>query len=99
MNYTVEDLKHDFTVHPRALCPHVGKEGATLDEVYNSYSSKKLRAYNDCVRLCERYSGFNAGISSHNMFSFTFTFELEDPETGELMQAIITPKYRHLYYR
>ena len=46
------NVKHDFTIHPKAAAPRVFANGHTLDDVYGSYSIKKARAYTYCKELC-----------------------------------------------
>lgn len=38
------NVKHDFTVHPKAAAPRVRGIGHTLDDVYGRYSIEKARA-------------------------------------------------------
>lgn len=99
MLYTVEDLKHYFIFHERAVCPYTPYEGRYLSDVYENFSSAKAKAFDRCEKLCKFFDGYCPGISTHNSFTFTYVFRLEHPETGEELQAIITPKYNHLYYR
>ncbi len=53
------NVKHDFTVHPKAAAPCVRDIGHTLDDVYGSYSIEKARAYTYCKELCDRYDGYD----------------------------------------
>lgn len=53
------DVKHGFTIHPKAAAPRVFDIGHTLDDVYGSYSIVKARAYTYCKELCDRYDGYN----------------------------------------
>ena len=52
------NVKHDFTVHPKAAAPGVRAIGHTLDDVYGSYSAAKAKAYRYCMDLCNRYDGY-----------------------------------------
>lgn len=45
------NVKHDFTIHPKAAAPRVFAIGYTLDDVYGSYSIEKLAPIH-IVRSC-----------------------------------------------
>ena len=91
------NVKHDFTVHPKATAPHVCAIGYTLDDVYGSYSIEKARAYTYCKELCDRYDGYDFVLhprtrSRSQSVSILSTPTITDP------CAIITRTYNHAYY-
>ena len=92
------NVKHDFTVHPKAAAPRVFAIGHTLDDVYGSYSIEKARAYTYCKELCERYDGYDFCITAANTFAFTVSFDFINPDDNRPMRAIITRAYNHAYY-
>lgn len=92
------NIRHDFTVHPRAKAPRMHVDGYLLEDVYKCPSVNKRRAFAHCKDLCERYGGRNFCISSHNTNEFCVMFDFVHPETGELMRAYITRSHKHAYY-
>lgn len=92
------NVKHDFTVHPKATAPCVRAIGHTLDDVYGRYSIEKARAYTYCKELCYRYDGYNFCITPANTFAFTVSFDFINPDDNRPMRAIITRNYNHAYY-
>lgn len=92
------NVKHDFTIHPKATAPCVRAIGRTLDDVYGSYSAAKERAYRYCTDLCYKYDGYNFCITSANTFAFTVNFDFINPDDNRPMRAIITRDYNHAYY-
>lgn len=93
-----ETLKPYFTVHPYAKAPEKYCEGYVLADVYGTYSYRKEQAFKYCKALCERFNGWGFCITSHSTFTFCAMFDFENPETGEIMRAHITPTYNHAYY-
>lgn len=73
-------------------------KGSTLSDVYGSYSSAKVRAYERCCELCSKYDGENFYISSSNCNRFTIAFRFNKPDTGELMQALITDTHNWAWF-
>ena len=92
------NINDDFTIHPRAKAPAMRLAGYTLDDVYERPSVHKRLAFDYCKRLCERYGGWDFRISSHNTMTFTVMFDFQNPDTGELMRAVITRDYNRAYY-
>ena len=92
------NVKHDFTVHPKATAPCVRAIGRTLDDVYGSYSAAKAQAYRYCTDLCGKYDGYNFCITSANTFAFAVSFDFINPDDNRPMRAIITRTYNHAYY-
>lgn len=60
-----------------------------LEEVYQSYSAAKARAYRYCLELKEKLNGFDARITGANTFFFSYAFQYCD-EDGVLHLAYIT---------
>ena len=48
--------------------------GRTLDDVYNSYSNAKQRAFNYCINLMKEYDGDGLIILAHNYMTFSVGF-------------------------
>lgn len=94
----MRDINASFKVHPRATAPEKRIKGEHLDDVYGCYSAAKARAYMYCKDLEAEFDGFDGGITSYNVFSFTYMFDFANPDTGELMRAHITPTCNHAYY-
>lgn len=94
-NLFTDEMRRDFTCHPKACPPCYYNEGEFLDDVYRSYSADKARAYRYCRELCDKYDGFGFRITGHNcnMFSVGFDFEAN----GRTYRAHITKAYNHLY--
>ena len=69
-----------------------------LEDVYNSYSVFKARAYQYCKELMWDLQGWGLKILSANSQAFTVGFEFVDPETSELMFAYITKDYDRFCY-
>lgn len=94
-----EEMKRDFTCHPTAKRRPIPMFApSVLEDVYNSYSSAKRSAYNYCKKLQEKYNGYQGRITSHNCMVFTYEFYFGHSETGEVMHAVITRDYNHLYF-
>ena len=87
-----------FKYHPRASAPDTSIEAYTLDGVYERPSHFKRVAFRDCEIMANCLNGFNRGITSYNCQTFTYRFDFAHPETGELMRAVITRDYIHLYH-
>ena len=64
-----------------------------LWNAYESFSSKKQRAFDYCKELQYKYGGHDLKIISHNTFIFTAGFAFEDKETGACKFMFITPSY------
>lgn len=73
-------------------------QGRELSDVYGSFSDAKRKAYYACLRMYDELDGWGFCIVSHNTFSFCVTFRFVDPETGEIVQAYITPLYNYYWY-
>ena len=71
-------------------------EGKYLSDVYGRYSSAKLSAYEDCLEWCKETNGYNFHIISANTFGFSVAWEYNDPNTGEIMTRIETPKNTYI---
>ena len=91
-------IMNEFTVHPRAAAPRYRNEGYDLSSVYESFSKRKLKAWEYCIWLCNQVEGTWLAIRSHNTFSFTVNFYFCNPDNGREMLAVITPSYNHAYY-
>lgn len=63
-----------------------------LENVYNSYSTKKENAFIECRKTCYRLGGSRPKIVSHNQKVFTFGFIRKD-ESGEEWFYWMTPSY------
>lgn len=64
-----------------------------LYSAYDKPSSKKIDAWNYCIRKKSEYNGSNLKVISRNTYMFTAGFEYKDKETGEFMFMLITPSY------
>lgn len=64
-----------------------------LWDVYSSYSTKKVQAYNRCAELMKRLNGWGLRILSYNCDTFSVGFLFADPETGVIRFAYITRTY------
>lgn len=94
----VEIKGYYFTLHEKAGAPDMYCKGYTLADVYDSWSSAKQNAYDNCKRMSNALGGWDFCITGSNCMCFTVMFDFEHPETGELMRAKITRDYNHLYY-
>lgn len=65
----------------------------TLWDAYKDPSREKERAWWRCQELCKAMNGRGLRITSHNCQFFTAAFSFEDPETGVLQVAYITPNH------
>lgn len=61
-----------------------------LYHVYKTVSENKMRAYENCLRLCNELNGHNFKICSYNTFAFTFAFRYLEQETGKEMLCYMT---------
>ena len=53
-------------------------DGYYLRDIYNSYSYEKQKAWEDCLNMCQKENGKNFHIFSHNSFSFSVAWEVEN---------------------
>ena len=84
-----------FTLHKPRI---IESQGTYLSDVYDSCSDAKCRAYEVCRRMYEKFDGWDFYIVSHNTSVFCVAFQFEDPDTGEVVQAYITPTYNYYWY-
>lgn len=84
-----------FTLHKAVT---LNSEGTYLSDVYKSPSDAKQRAYEVCHRMYLKMDGWDFHIVSHNTFTFCVAFQFMDPDTGEVVQAYITPTYNYYWY-
>lgn len=103
--FTINELNKYFRVHPRKRVSETPKHDAfgrelpqSIFEVYKKPSFAKQRAAFNCWALCERMGGFNFRIISHTCQFFTVSFDFPNPETGELMRAIMTGRNNDAYF-
>lgn len=61
----------------------------SLSDAYGSYSSDKGRAWRDCERLMDEYSGWGLKVITANTHIFTAGFEFTGEE-GQVMFMYIT---------
>ena len=77
-------------------------EGYNLEQVYNTYSYFKARAFSYCIKMIndiEDSDGVevaNWGISSHNNFMFTFLIVVKDNNEDKSYKILITPSYNYI---
>ena len=76
----------------------IRSKGIYLTDVYKSPSDAKCHAYEVCLRMYEKMDGWDFCIVSHNTFTFCVAFQFMDPETGEVVQAYITPTHNYYWY-
>lgn len=87
--------KYTFTKHkPIDIYP----QGRELSDVYGYFSCRKYNAYNACRSMCDELDGRDFCIVSHNTNVFCVAFQFADPDTGEVVQAYITPTYNYYWY-
>lgn len=65
----------------------------TLNDLYNTYSYAKLRAYNYCRNLYDTLNGYDFRIIGGNCMTFSVGFKYHDTTTGEEMFVWITKTY------
>lgn len=71
--------------------------GYYLHEVYGRYSHAKLYAWRKWERkMRDDLDGVGMHITSYNTCSFCLGFDFDDPMTGELMYAHITPAHNYV---
>lgn len=63
----------------------------SLDDVYNSCSSAKRKAWAYCEKLCRKYKGTDLKVVGHNCMIFTAGFQFIDSDTGVVKYMHITP--------
>lgn len=86
---------YPFTSHKPMT---VFSQGRDLSDVYGSFSEAKRRAYATCRRMCDALEGWDFCIVSHNTNVFCVAFRFVDQDTGEDIQAYITPTYNYYWY-
>lgn len=67
-----------------------------ITDIYDAYKNPsiyKIRAWNYCKEMCNKYGGYNLKINSYNCQSFTCTFEFVHPIDGNLCVAYLTRDY------
>ena len=63
-----------------------------LYHCYDSFSTAKQNAFIWCLRRCGEMHGSNPRIISYNTFGFSMAWEYMNPETGEIMLHVETPR-------
>ena len=73
----------------------IAYDGRTLANEYKSWSDKKQRAYEWCLKRAREFDAIKWGVLTGNSDHFTFAFEFVDKETGVIRLVIET--YCHEY--
>ena len=71
-------------------------DGYSLHDIYNSFSYAKEKAYNYCRELYYKENGSNFRIISHNTFSFSIAFDVENGvriETPNNSYLVLYPNF------
>ena len=63
----------------------------SIFHTYNKPSSRKIGAFEHCIEIMHRYGGRALKVVHHNCFVFSAAFLFDDPDTGEIKFAYITP--------
>lgn len=67
---------------------------STEYSIFNAYknpSPRKVGAFEHCLDIMHRYGGRALKVVRHNCFVFSAAFLFDDPNTGEIKFAYITP--------
>lgn len=68
-------------------------EDYALEFVYNSFSTRKARAWRYCQEKQAELNGYGLKVISHNTSIFTAGFEYYDEKTQTVKFYYITPSY------
>lgn len=71
-------------------------EGVNLWEVYETCSRAKQNSFNQCKAMCNAENGTDFHICSHNTFSYSVAWEVENGmrmETAQNSYLILFPEY------
>lgn len=71
---------------------YIMSDNYKLRNVYNTYSAKKEKAFDECLKTCYREGGSRPKIVSHNQKVFTLGFIRKD-ESGEEWFYWMTPTH------
>ena len=64
-----------------------------LGDCYKSLSSRKIKAFEYCEKLCAELGGWDLRIIGYNTMVFSVGFEYPDTDTGVVCFAYITRDY------
>lgn len=84
INFKTKKMQHFWNSYKSALSHHI----ATLQDVYKNPSAKKIKAYEQCVRIFNDLSGRDFAIISSNRNVFTVAFiYIEDGKEWFLVET------------
>lgn len=84
INFKTKKMQHFWNSYKSALKQHL----ATLQDVYKNPSAKKIKAYEQCVKIFYDLNGRDFAIISSNKFSFTVAFiYIEDGKEWFLVET------------
>ena len=63
----------------------------SIFHAYKNPSPRKVGAFEHCIEIMHRYGGRALKVVRHNCFVFSAAFLFDDPDTGEIKFAYITP--------
>ena len=79
-------LKASTSKGKRVIDMAIRCNSRTLDELYERYSNKKQKAYNDCYQSFIREDGYNFRVGNANTFGFTACW-LVSGEDSEVLRV------------
>lgn len=84
INFKTKKMQRFWNRYRDALWHHI----ATLQDVYKNPSAKKIKAYEQCVKIFNNLNGRDFAIISSNRFSFTVAFiYIEDGKEWFLVET------------
>lgn len=94
--HIIDELNRDFNVIlvPDGVALLCGN-GKTIFQAYESPPQRKIKAYEYCEKLAQKYDYFSKGITGHNCMQFTYEFDFV--YKGYCCHAKITKDYNWLY--
>lgn len=63
----------------------------SIFHAYDKPSPRKVGAFEHCIEIMHRYGGRCLKVVRHNCFVFSAGFLFDDPDTGVIKFAYITP--------
>lgn len=84
IDFKTKKIQHFWNSYKFALKHHL----TTLEDIYNEYSAKKLKAYRQCVKTFNDLRGRDFAIISSNRYVFTVAFiYIEDGKEWFLVET------------
>lgn len=89
INFKTKKMQHFWNNYKSALSYHL----ATLQDVYNKPSAKKIKVYEQCVRIFHGLNGRDFAIISSNKHSFTVAFIYRKYDKEWFLVETLTGQY------